>query len=170
MGGKLKMKNKKIKIIKIKIGEAKRKDINSIVEMGKSLADFHAGIDNYYKSGEEQAESHRKWLLKNFGKRNFKVLIAKDRNKLLAYGIAGIRKPRSFVRPKKIGNIISLFVKEEYRKKGIGRQIFNKFLDWFKSQNIKHIEISADRRNKIAIKAYKKYGFFEFQKKMRLDL
>jgi len=80
MGGKLKMKNKKIKIIKIKIGEAKRKDINSIVEMGKSLADFHAGIDNYYKSGEEQAESHRKWLLKNFGKRNFKVLIAKVRN------------------------------------------------------------------------------------------
>jgi ribosomal protein S18 acetylase RimI-like enzyme len=156
--------------MKIKIEEAKRKDINSIVKLNMALDNYHRKFDEYYKSGEELKKGFKKWLLKNFSKRNFKVLVAKDKNKILAYGIASIEKPRPYAKPKKIGKLMNLYVKERYRKRGIGKQIFDKFLEWFKSRNIKHIELSVDARNQIAISAYKKYGFFEFQKKMRLDL
>ena len=156
--------------MKIKIGEAKRKDIRSIVELGKEIADYHRRIDDYYISGEEIEKLLRKNLEKILGKRNSKVLLAKDKNKILAYGIAFIEKPKAYVKPKKIGHLADLYVKKEYRNKGIGRQMFNKFLEWFKSHKIKHVELTVDTKNKIAIKAFKKYGFSERRKRMRLDL
>jgi len=154
----------------IKIIEAKKKDINSIVKMAKEMADFHRKIDDYYKSGKEHEKRLRALALKSFGKRNIKALIAKDKNKILGYGVASIEKPRDYVRHKKIGYIKGLYVKEAYRGRGVGKQIFNKFLEWFKSRNIKYIELSVDSRNKIGISVWKKYGFFEYQKKMRMDL
>jgi ribosomal protein S18 acetylase RimI-like enzyme len=156
--------------MEIKIEEAKRKNLNSIVKLNMALADYLRRLDGYYKSGKERKKEFKKWLFKNFGKRDFKVLVAKDGDKILAYGAASIEKSKPNVRPKKIGKLINLYVKEKYRKHGIGKEIFDKFLKWFKSRNIKHIELSVDTRNRIAISAYKKYGFFEFQKKMRLDL
>jgi ribosomal protein S18 acetylase RimI-like enzyme len=156
--------------MEIKIEEAKRKDLNSIVKLGMALAEYHRKFDEYYKSGKERKKEFKKLLLKKSGKRNFKVLVAKDKNKILAYGIASIEKPALYAKPKKIGKLTNLYVKERYRKRGIGKQIFDEFLEWFKSRDIKHIELSVDARNQIAISAYKKYGFFEFQKKMRLDL
>jgi ribosomal protein S18 acetylase RimI-like enzyme len=156
--------------MKIKIEEAKRKDIKSIVELGKEMADFHQRVDDYYVSGNEAENSFKKRLGEILSERGAKVLIAKAKNRILAYGIAFIEKPKTYIKPKKIGHLTDLYVREKYRKKGIGRQMFNKFLEWFKTYSIKHIELSVDAKNKIAIAAYKKYGFFEYKKRMRLDL
>ena len=41
---------------------------------------------------------------------------------------------------------------------------------WFKENEIKYVELSVDSRNKVGIEAWKKLGFFEFMKKMCLDL
>jgi hypothetical protein len=52
--------------IKIKIEEAKRKDIDSIVKLNASLADFHRKFDKYYKSGRETCKGYKKHLLRKF--------------------------------------------------------------------------------------------------------
>ncbi len=59
MGDRSKMKKKKIKTMKIKIEEAKRKDINSIVKLNTGLADFHRKLDQYYKPGKETQKGLR---------------------------------------------------------------------------------------------------------------
>lgn len=43
-------------------------------------------------------------------------------------------------------------------------------IKWFKKKKIKFVELSVNSRNKIGIAAWKRYGFFEFEKRMRLDL
>jgi hypothetical protein len=52
----------------------------------------------------------------------------------------------------------------------VGEGIFKELIKWFKANKINNVELSVDSRNKIGLTAWKKYGFFEFQKKMRLDL
>jgi len=156
--------------MKIKIEEAKRKDMDSILELNKGLTDFHRKIDKYYKPGKENVRWVRKWLLKDFGKRNFKILVAKDGNKIIGYFTGEIGKPAPYAKPRKIGKIGQVFILEKYRRKSIGERIFRELVKWFKANKIKNIELSVDARNKIGIAAWKKYGFFEFQKKMRLDL
>jgi len=53
---------------------------------------------------------------------------------------------------------------------GMGKKMFDELIKWFKRNKIKHVELSVDSRNEMAVKAYQKFGFKEFMKKMRLDL
>jgi len=159
--------------IKIKIKEAKRKDINSIVKLQMGLADYHKKIDTkYFKSGRERKEQLRKHFLKFLSKRrrNRKFLVAKVKNRIVGFFIGGIHKPWSYCREKKIGGIYQAYVDRKFRRKGIGNLLFQELLKWFQKRKIKFIEVEVDSQNKIGISAWKKYGFFEFQKKMRLDL
>jgi len=151
--------------MRIKIEEAKRKDINSILKLNVCLTDFHRKIDKYYKSGERFSESFKKFILRNFKKKSFKILVAKDKNKTIGYFIGRIHKARPITIPKKIGQILDAFILENYQRKGVGKQMFEVLIKWFKANKIKHIELPVDARNKIGIKAWKKYGFFEFLKK-----
>jgi len=92
------------------------------------------------------------------------------RGNVIAYFIGAIEKARPFVMPDNIGRISDAYVSEEYRRRGLGKQMLDELVKWFKENGIKHTELSVDSRNKIAIKAWKKFGFCEFMKKMRLDL
>ena len=97
-----------------------------------------------------------------------KVVLEKE--KVIGYLIGKIEKPKPYAAPEKIGKVASAFVSEKYRRKGVGKKTVEKLLEWFKENKIKHIELNVDSRNKIGLGAWKKFGFFEFQKKMRLDL
>jgi ribosomal protein S18 acetylase RimI-like enzyme len=157
----------------MEIIEAKREHIDSIAKLCCKLADFHRKIDKYYKRGNKRTfKEQKKYLLKNYRKKDRKILVALEDKKVIGCSIAGIKtlEPHAIKSPKKIGKIGGTFVLKEYRRKGVGKQMLKELLKWFKAKKIKHIELSVDARNKIGIKAWKKFGFFEFQKKMRLDL
>lgn len=57
--------------------------------------------------------------------------------------------------------ISELFVKKEFRNKGIGKKLVKETLRRLKKLKPKIIEISSNRRNKIALKFYRKLGFQE---------
>ncbi|RLI68286.1 MAG: hypothetical protein DRP02_12880 [Candidatus Gerdarchaeota archaeon] len=165
----IKTKNYQL-IMNIQIRKAKQNDIDAIVKLNEQLADYHRKIDKYYKPGSETRKGFRKYLLEIIRKRNVKIMVAETNNKIIGYFIGTIEKAKPFVVPKKIGRISGAFVEEKYRKSGIGRMMFDELVQWFKKNKIKHIELSVDSRNEIGIKAWQKFGFKEFMKKMRLDL
>jgi len=134
------------------------------------LADYHRKIDSYYKFGFETKIGFRKYLSEILNQKNIKVLVAETDNKIVGYFIGTIEKAKAFVVPKKIGRISDAFVAKKYRKSGIGKKMFKELVKWFKKKNIKHIELSVDSRNETGIKAWQKFDFKEYMKKMRLDL
>jgi len=62
------------------------------------------------------------------------------------------------------------YIKKEFRCQGTGKLLMKELIKWFKKKKIKFVELSVNSRNKIGIAAWKRYGFFEFEKRMRLDL
>jgi len=157
--------------MQIKIEKAKREDITSIIELNKALVDFHTKFHpHYYKPSKKTQRGIKKYLLKILRKKNFRILVAKDNGEVIGYFIGAIEKSKPWVVPKKIGRIFDAFIDERYRRKSIGRKMFKELIKWFRANKIRNILLSVDTKNKIGIAAWKKYGFFEFQKKMRLDL
>jgi ribosomal protein S18 acetylase RimI-like enzyme len=159
--------------MEIKIEEAKKEEINSILSLMMGLSDYHRKIDpKYYKSGKERKESDKRRLTEYFSKRrkNRKILVAKVKNKVVGFLIGGIEKSPPYCRENKIGVIHRAYVKENFRKRGIGKLLVEELLKWLKKRKIKFVEVVVDSRNKIGIGAYEKYGFLEFNKRMRLDL
>ena len=56
----------------------------------------------------------------------------------------------------------NMFVLEEYRGKGIGTELINKFIEWCKERGTKRIRIVASVQNKKAIELYRKLGFNDY--------
>ena len=154
----------------LKIRRATLNDVEAIVKLNEQLANYHRKIDKYYKPGSETRKVFRKYLLKIIRKRNVKIMVAEIDNKIIGYFIGKIEKAKPFIIPKKIGKISDVFVEEKYRRFGIGKIMFDELVQWFKKNKIKHIELCVDSKNEIGIKAWQKFGFKEFMKKMRLDL
>jgi len=159
--------------MEIKIEEAKKKDIRKIIKLQMDLIDYHKKIDTkYYKSGKERKEQLRKHFLEFLSKRrrDRKFLVAKVKNRIVGFFYGGIRKSHFYCREEKIGEIYQAFVDRKFRNRGIGKLLVEELLKWLRKRKIKFVEVEVDSRNEIGIGAYKKYGFFEFHKRMRLDL
>ncbi len=151
----------------MEIIEAEKEHTDSIVKLHRELANFQRRIKKYYRSGnKENQKEFKNYLLENFYQKNLKVLIAREKERVIGCFIGKIEKSKFCAVPEKIGKIISAFVLEKYQRKNIGNQLFEKILKWFKTNKIKHIELSIDPKNKIRVKGWKKFGFFEYQKKI----
>ena len=159
-----------MKLTKPIIRKALAQDIDAIVRLNTQLADYHRKIDDYYKPGEQTAGGFRQFLQKIIEDENYSVLVAVVEDKTVAYFLGMIAGAKPFLVPEKTGRISDAFVMENYRHLGIGKLMFEKLIDWFGSNHIKHIELSVDARNTIGIKAWKKFGFQEFMLKMKMKI
>lgn len=68
----------------------------------------------------------------------------------------------------KIGYISNVYTKEEYRNKGIQKELMKKCLNFMKSQGITVAELGSS--NPIARKLYRDFGFFENKNAMKAKL
>ncbi|MEM5836623.1 MAG: GNAT family N-acetyltransferase [Candidatus Aenigmatarchaeota archaeon] len=156
----------------IEIREARKEDFEDIVRLWKKLTDYHHKLNSKrYLSGKEREEKIRQSLEKFFAKkrRNRKFLVAVKKGKPIAIMLGSIRKSPSYLYEKRFGEIDVAFVEEKFRRKGIGRNLFEELLKWFKKRKIKLIEVLVDSKNEIGISAYKNYGFSEVSKRMALE-
>lgn len=58
--------------------------------------------------------------------------------------------------------MIQVVVDENHRGRGIAHQMMKKIAEYFSTKGIEIIQISAESRNEVAIKAYQKIGFSQF--------
>jgi ribosomal protein S18 acetylase RimI-like enzyme len=152
------------------IRTAKKEDIPVIAELNSQLADYHREMDTYYKPGSETREEFKDYLSKIIEEESIRILVAESNSTLIGYSIGTIEVAKRFITPEKIGKISDAFIKPAHRNKGIGKEMIDDLLCWFKQNEIQYVELSVDSKNKNSIAAWEKFGFRECMKKMRLDL
>jgi polynucleotide 5'-kinase involved in rRNA processing len=89
--------------MEIKIEEAKKNEMSSVLSLMMELSDYHKKIDpKYYKSRKERKERDKKRLIEYFSKKrkNRKILVAKVKNKIVGFLIGGIEKTPSLLQRK----------------------------------------------------------------------
>jgi ribosomal-protein-alanine N-acetyltransferase len=59
----------------------------------------------------------------------------------------------------KLAKILMLAVSKSHRRKNIGSELLNQFLNKISIENIKRIELEVRTHNRTAIEFYKKHGF-----------
>lgn len=101
--------------------------------------------------------------------KNSRFLVAEGGAGIAGYIVGCTEKNKNRV-AKKSGHIKSFFVSGECRGKGVGKQLYNALVDWFKKQKCDHLEIDVYKGNKKTISMYKKWGFKENLIKMKKRL
>jgi ribosomal protein S18 acetylase RimI-like enzyme len=153
----------------MEIVSAKDSLIPQIVELWKELWDFHQNLDPKYfvmsEDGPSKFEEYLRGLIKSD---DSQVLIALEGGQVVAYSIAQILKRPPVAKHIEYGFISDLGVKEEYRRRGIGKRILDKIFEWFKSRQIDRIELTVLAKNQIGYSFWKKQGFEVFLHRMFL--
>ena len=105
----------------------------------------------------EEKEKRKKGLLVPVEKSRLKtiLLVAEENNRVEGF-IWGNLIVYGFFR---YGTIEELFVKKEFRNKGIGRSLVKEIMKQFKNFKVKAVLVATDKENKEAIELYKKLGF-----------
>ncbi|MGD2250510.1 MAG: GNAT family N-acetyltransferase [Candidatus Methanofastidiosia archaeon] len=151
------------------IRKASLKDVDAIVTLNSTLADYHASLDQYYKPGCKTESYFREKILEVIFNKNIHIVVA-ETNEIIGYIIGVIEEAKPFVIPDTIGKISHAFIRKEYRHQGVGKTLVMHVLKWFKEHDITYVELSVDSRNESAIAAWHNLGFKEYMKKMRLHI
>lgn len=153
----------------IKIRPARKSDQPYLLKLTKDSLNYHHRIDPYYKPASKY-KGLNEYVQKSLQNKNVRIIIAEQKGQIIGYFVGLIQPAPKHVAADKIGEIYDAFIVKNYRNLEIGKKLFNALLKWFRLHKIKHIELTADARNEVGIKAWKKFGFFDYRIKMRLDL
>jgi len=115
-----------------------------------SLYNLFVGQDRY--SAHENDSFSR--VIQN--PNNF-VFVAEDKDQLIGFATFSIRDVIRYSKP--IAELDELFVLEEYREKGIGKQLMEKIEDIAKEKGCHRIFIESHYDHKAAHKFYEKLGY-----------
>ena len=87
------------------------------------------------------------------------IIVAKNENDaILGYGF-GFIMDYGDVYDNKVAQLDAVYIKPEYRKKGIARQIIQYFTEWSKNNKVSYIKLKVCNNNNKAVKLYEKEGF-----------
>jgi len=89
--------------------------------------------------------------------------LALEETNIIGYVTLFIQNQADFYKIKKIGSISGFMVSPSFRNKGIGKQLFDKALEYFRSKNIKYYKLFTSVNNTNAIDFYLENGMTPFQ-------
>lgn len=139
--------------MKIKIRKARLKDLKEIVKIAKETIEFHSQYDKELYSNRA-LKFYPTELKKSIKKALFFVALADK--KIVGYVYGSIH---NWYPGYKIGNIVDLAVKENYRGKGIGKSLLKTIISTLKKKGCKKAVIQVELKNKIALFLYHSLGF-----------
>lgn len=140
------------------IREARIEDLKEVCDMGWELNKLHAQIDELMKPKEKAYKKYEEAYLKWIEDENYFFLIAEDNNNVAGYVIGKIEENEPIYEIEKKGLVIALYVKPEFRKKGLMRLLMDEISLKFKNEGIIFISLLVHSKFE-AVDAWKKLGF-----------
>jgi len=110
---------------------------------------------------EENIRKWRKQLLDFHKKDENQILIAEINGEIVGYihFYDPINERFGFKTKHYFGGVIELYVKPEFRRRGIATQLMQRCVDYLKSKGAIDVRVDVLMHNKKAIKLYQKLGF-----------
>ena len=87
------------------------------------------------------------------------IYVASDGNKLIGFCCGQIMKSMCY--PGKYGEITELYVMDEYRRQGIGRQLLEETENELNNRGVNHLHILTGDKNVVAQALYTSNGYFK---------
>ncbi|MGB9958948.1 MAG: GNAT family N-acetyltransferase [Candidatus Bathyarchaeales archaeon] len=166
------MPSKKAKLSKtvlanVKIRHASEEDLQQIVKLSEKLGKDESAMDSMITPLPSEFQSP-KWILKNIKGENTIVFVAEVEGKIVGYSLGWVSQPWGY--KGKRGYICDCFVEESYRRYGIGKALIENTLNWFTEKGVECVEADVYSANVPSLRLFKKFGFKEVFKRLRLTV
>ena len=149
------------------IRKGKDKDLPEIIENWKALIRSNLAYNQtIFKLKPNYMALGRKFMKKNLRARNIAVYVAEARGHVVGYIMVSVKKNPNIYAIDKEAYIGDLFVKSNFRRKGVGTLLLKETEKWAKHKKLLQLSLNTNVKNYLAQKAYSKFGFDELNVKM----
>lgn len=147
----------------MEIRPATADDVPAVLPMVRKIASMHEKLDPAkYSFRSDPGEMYRNWLRKRASDPHSVFLVADARQnppKLLGFLIGTVEQEIPIYRLEEMGFIHDLWVEEEYRHEGIGRQLVMMAIERFREMGVKQIRCDTAWANDAARSLFQVCGF-----------
>jgi GNAT superfamily N-acetyltransferase len=155
----------------ITIIEAEEKHIPDISRLWKEFIQFHIDVEPIWIPAEDAEQGQREEQTKPLmASDKGLVLVAMDGDEVIGYSISEIKPPPRGSARTEYGYIHHMAVTDQFRRTGVGEQMFNDILKWFKSKGMDRIELDITSKNYVASSFWGKLGFEEYVRTLFLEI
>ena len=156
----------------MEIRKAALHDIEDILNLKLRLKSQDVKTDPYLRSADEVIDVYKKYLIHDLKMLEIDriVLVAVEDREIIAYIRGILTKTLHVLNVKLRGIIDNLYVEEEYRRKGVAKNLIEELVKWFKEKNVDVMTVHVYPFNSKAISLYKKFGFEEYSLNMNRRL
>jgi ribosomal protein S18 acetylase RimI-like enzyme len=152
------------------IRTATRRDIPAMVRLWEELMDFHQARDPFFTRSRQGSELFARFVEENLRNDAACVLLAVVDGSVVGYCQAlRDRHPAALAQPD-FGQILDFGVAADYRRAGIGAQMFQALCAWFRREGIRRIEVRHSTHNEIGASFWLKMGFQPYLQTLFLEL
>jgi len=139
-------------------------NFNELINLSKKFfEEYQSHDDELFDIDDLQDEHILSYFQKTLDSENAITYLAMEETNIVGYITLFIQNQADFYKIKKIGSISGYMVSPSLRNKGIGKQLFDKALEYFRSKDIKYYKLFTSVNNNNAIDFYSKNGMKHFQ-------
>ncbi len=142
----------------VQIRKATSNDIPSIVELNLALFQEDAGPRDPCMNLNWPKEEGYAHFSKLISCGDSVCLLATSGNETIGY-LAGYLWNGGSLRPLKMAELESMYVRQPCRSQGVGQQLVDEFVQWARQRDVQRISVTAYAANICAIAFYQGLGF-----------
>jgi ribosomal protein S18 acetylase RimI-like enzyme len=142
------------------IRPARPDDVPHVLPMVAKICALHEAWDPAkYGFLPNPEERYRRWLTSRADDSRSVFLVADQEGRRVAFLIGTVDEEIPIYRLKEFGFIHDLWVEEEYRHEGVGRQMVMLAIEQFKAMGVTQIRLDTAAANEAARKLFASCGF-----------
>jgi len=151
----------------MEIRKATMQDFEEVLKIKLESKQEERSINKELKPVEEVKEYYKGYLRNDLSRDWRAIFIAIENNKVIGLITGKIYRTLKIAGYERCGYISNLYVKEEFRKKGIAEKLVEEATAWFKRKGAVKISLEIYEINDKAVNLYHKLGFKNYSVKMK---
>ena len=148
--------------MEITIREATMEDMPSMLKLWTKLMEFHRTLSTHFELADDAENVWESFVRKQLDELNSLLIVAEFSGSIVGFSLASIQSNIPVFKINKYGVIYDLFVEETFRKRGIGRKIFDFAREWFEQNGVEHLQVSVAHHNPLAQRFWHAMGFTNY--------
>lgn len=145
-------------------------DLDSLVTLWCESSSYHEEIENRFKYASDAADWTKKYFSDQLPKDEFTIFVASDDGSIFGFIEAQLMEKGPIHAQRRIGYIGSLYVRPQYRRKGVGSHLWSLAHDWLEAQDISKIQLAVAVKNPSGFEFWKQIGFQELMFQMQREI
>ena len=122
----------------------------------------YRNLSEHFEPADDAENAWESFARKQLDERDSLLIVAEVGNKIIGYCLARIQLNPPFIRIRKNGVISNLFVEEAFRRRGIGRKLFDFARKWFEQKGVEHLLVTVVHHSPVAQGFWRAMGFTDY--------